>query len=53
MVELEGITPFIDEGTIMSRFNSYGFTYLIPLPFKEASGPRLFVFLWPPVAGGG
>jgi len=51
MVEFDGLTPLSDEGTIISRLSSCGFTYLIPLPFIEANGPRLLVFLCP-VAGG-
>lgn len=51
IVELEGLTPFIVEGTIISRLSSYGLTYLMPLPFRDVKGPKLFVFLCP-VAGG-
>ena len=47
IVELEGLTPLSEDGTIISRLSSCGFTYLIPLPFIEAKGPKLFVFLWP------
>ena len=28
-----------------SRFNSYGFTYLMPFPFKSVKGPRFEAFL--------
>lgn len=40
-----------EDGTIISRLSSCGFTYLIPLPLIEARGPKLFVFLWPVVGG--
>ena len=51
MVEFEGFTPFREDGTIISRLSSCGFTYLIPLPLIEARGPKLLVFLCPVVGG--
>lgn len=51
IVELDALTPFIEDGTIMSRLSSWGFTYLTPFPLRSASGPRLLVFLCPVVGG--
>jgi len=51
IVEFDGFAPFIVAGTIISKLSSCGFRYLIPLPFKDANGPRLLVFLWLVVGG--